>query len=153
MQAIEEIQRHAQKIASGEHDTIRPGMPFRIPESWIVNEAVAQGDLVIRVIEEIRPGYELVSKPTKVDKQLVPGNTEGAKHCLDSVRGLKLYRPSGWPQSADGSLQGPIIVADRDVVIEHPKHGHVTIPKGRMVACDYDKEFDLIQKRERRNAD
>lgn len=153
MTAIAEIQNHAQQIADGKHDTIKPGMPFRIPDSWLSGDAVAQGDLIITVVDKIPAGYKPVAKPTAADKQLVPGNTEGAKHCLESLKGLKLFRPQGWPASAETDYCGPAFTAKNDVTILHPTHGPVTVPAGVTVRCDYQREFDAESQRERRNQD
>jgi hypothetical protein len=153
IEVIEKIEQYAKKIANNEHESIRPGMPVTIPDSWMINEGVAQGDLIIGIIDEVPSNYSLVKSPTNLDKQLVPGNTEGAKHCLDSLDGLKLYHPNNWPQSAEETLNGPIIITERNVKVVHPKHGPVTIPSGRTILFQYDKEWDLIQKKERRNLD
>ena len=40
--AIDRIEKHAERIASGEHETLRPGMPMRFPEATSVGEFVWQ---------------------------------------------------------------------------------------------------------------
>jgi hypothetical protein len=147
---IDRVLDHAKKIGNGEHDTIKPGQPFRIPDSWMAGECGAQGDLIVVVLDEIPAGYTQVKKPTKADRQLVPGNTEGAKHCLDSLKGVTLYRKDGWGPE---SLDGPAFTCKEDRVIEHPKHGPWTIPAGRTIGIEYARERDAEQQRERRNAD
>ena len=94
----------------------------------------------------------MVKKPTEADKQLVPGNTQGAKHCLASLSGVKLYRPTAWGPNYDG-LHGPALELSKPATITHPTHGDVTIPAGSTVLCHYQREWDQEQKRERRNAD
>lgn len=149
---IDEIISHAKTIRSGEHDTIKPGQPFTIPESWVAGDAVAQGDLIITVIDAVPKGYAPV-KMTPKDVQLVPGVTEGAKHCLDGTQDVELFRLKDWEKQAEETFAGPVIKAGRDTTVLHPVHGPVTIPKGFTVRCDYQREYDLILKQERRNAD
>lgn len=147
---IDRVINHARKIANGEHDTIRPGMPFRLPDAWMDGDAGAQGDLVIIVIDKVPSGFKLVRELTDADRQLVHGNTAGAKHCLDSLDGVKIYRKDDWGPDA---LDGPCIRFADERVITHPTHGHWTIPAGRLVKIEYPRERDAEQKRERRNAD
>lgn len=143
---IEKINRRAIRIASG-RDRIRPGQAVRISEAAAPNDCVRQGDLYIVVVEAVPDGYRQAGKP---NVQLVPGNTEGAKHCLDSLAAVDVFLP---PQWGPESLQGPCVAAKSDVTILHPKHGHVTVPGGMLVRCDYQREFDAELRRERRNAD
>lgn len=149
IEAVDRVTSHAKRIADGAHDTIKPGMPFRIPDAWMHGDAGAQGDLVIICIDKVPSGYKLAKNLEAADMQLVPGNTEGAKHCLDSLEGVKLYRKQG----DDDSLDGPCVRVAVDRVITHPKHGHWTIPAGRLVKIEYAREFDAEQKRERRARD
>lgn len=150
MQTIEKVLNHARQIANGEHDTIRPGMPFTIPDSWQAGESVAQGDLIIEVTARKPIGYVLIEKPTEQDLQLVPGNTEGAKHCLDSFDGVQFYRHPDWNAE---SLDGPYFVTTEQRTITHPTHGHVHIPAGRKIRVSYQREWEAEQRRERRNQD
>lgn len=147
---IDRVLNHATRIKNGEHETIKPGMPFRIPDSWMAGEAGAQGDLIIVIIDKISAGYELVKKPTDKDRQLVWGTTQGARHCLDSLEGVRLHRRSDWGPE---SLDGPEFHCEFERVIEHPTHGAWTIPAGRTIRIEYPRERDAELKRERRNAD
>lgn len=149
---IARIQSHARKIAAGEHETVRPGLPYRISEATDVGEGVWQGDLGIEVVapDFMPEGYVRVDKPKAVNRQLVPGNTSGARHCLDSLKGVEIYRPREWPAVTQ---LGPLLRLKAERTIEHPKHGAVTIPAGFAVLCSYQREWDSEQRRERRNAD
>jgi hypothetical protein len=150
MKTIDKITHGAQQIAAGQHDRIRPGDHFTIPDSWIAGDAGAQGDLVIIIVDQIPGTYKRVAKMRDADRQLVPGNTEGARHCLDALKGVELYRQSDW---GPDSLDGPCLVINEQRVIEHPTHGHWTIPAGRMIKLEYQREHDAELQRERRNAD
>jgi hypothetical protein len=147
---IDRVLNHAKRIRDGKHDTIKPGMPQRLPDSWVDGDAGAQGDLVIVVVDEIPAGYKPVRRAKDADRQLVPGNTEGAKHCLDSLDGVELYRLDDW---GPDSLDGPCVRLSKERVIQHPTHGPWTIPAGRTVKIEYARERDALLKRERRNAD
>lgn len=146
---IDRIVEHASIISRGEHDRVRPGMPLRISEAAAIGGFVWQGDLKLTIVTAPPSDYAVVKSPTQ---QLVPGNTVGARHCLDSLDGVTMYCHIEWGPRYDG-LRGPCFVANRDVTIEHPKHGHITVPSGMMVLCGYQREYDAEQWRERRNRD
>lgn len=148
---IDEIVDHANDIAGGKAK-VHPGQPTSFPEAASVNDEIWQGDLGIVVIEKVPTQYSLIAQPSEQDKQLVPGNTEGAKHCLDSFMGVEIYRHGDWGQNYEG-LEGPVLKLKEERTIEHPKHGNVTIPAGFIVQCRYQREWDSELARERRNAD
>lgn len=150
--AIATIEKHAARIAAGKAK-VKPGQPFRFSEAAQPGDGVWQGDLGICLVESVPPLFVLVGKPTEADKQLVPGNTEGSKHCLESLDGVTLYRPKGWPASAEEDYLGPCFVTEREMRILHPKHGHVTVLAGSVVECTYQREQDYELRRARRNAD
>jgi len=147
---IEKIQKHAAKIRNGEHDKIGPGVPVTMSNALVAGEGVAQGDLNIIVADSVPSGYVLIEKPKSQDKQLVPGNTVGAKHCLDSLDGVTLYRPKQWTEE---SLDGPCLVLTQERTVLHPTHGAVTIPAGMTVVCHYQREWDRELANERRARD
>lgn len=147
---IEKIQKHAEKIRNGEHDKIGPGVPVTMSNALVSGEGVAQGDLNIIVADAVPRDYVLIEKPSAQDKQLVPGKTVGAKHCLDSLSGVTLYRPQRWN---DESLDGPCLVLTQERTILHPTHGSVTIPAGMTVVCHYQREYDKELQQERRARD
>lgn len=150
--AIERITTRAASIASGSDPRVQPGRPERLSEAASVGDTVAQGDLYLMVVDRMPDGYKQVKRPKKADAQLVPGATQGARHCLSDVRAVSLYRPKGWGRD-DASLLGPCFVVAREVTVLHPTHGDVTIPAGFTILCGYQPEFDAEQRRERRNAD
>lgn len=148
--AIERVERHAKRISAGEHETVKPGQSFRITEAASIGDGAWQGDLGLEIVASVPSNYVQVIKPTKADKQLVPGNTQGAKHCLDSLQGVQIFRPSNWSEE---SLGGPCLVLTKERTILHPTHGAVTIPAGFTVLCRYQREWDKEQARERRARD
>lgn len=150
MLTVEKIQAHAESIADGTHESIHPGMAFRFSEASTSGDGVWQGDLGIEIVSEVPKEYVRVAKTKAIDRKLVPGATEGSRHELDSLKGVKIYRPETWNEE---SLQGPCLVFTQERVITHPKHGHVTIPDGFTVLLRYQREFDKELQQERRTRD
>lgn len=149
--AVEEIAEHATAIKEGRDPKVKPGAPERFTDAAAPGDTIRQGDLYITIREGAIPeGYVLVEKPKEVDRQMVPGNTEGAKHCLDSMDGVDLYRPAQW---TEGSLDGPIINLEKERTVLHPTHGSVTIPKGMSAEFTYQREWSKERKRAIRAAD
>lgn len=130
-------------------EAVRPGLPFRFTEAATIGDGVWQGDLGLEIVAAVPADYV---KAKKKSRQLVPGNTRGSKHCLDSLDGVELFYAPAWPASAE-SLQGPAFVLTKERTVTHPVHGDVTIPAGFTVLCRYQREFDSELRRERRNAD
>lgn len=145
---IDQIQGHAQRIASG-LERVSPGMPLAFTEACIAGDCIWQGDLGLVISSSYNPpqGYKKAEKPTV---QLVPGNTVGAKHCLDSLDGVEIYIPKVWNEE---SLQGPFLRLTQERQVLHPTHGCVTIPAGFNVECVYQREWDKMQAAERRARD
>lgn len=162
--SVEELTKAVADIRNGSHESIRMGEPFRFTEacnaSWDGGDAVQQGDMVIKLVDRTIPnGYELANK-NQLDKlvnrrlSLVPGsdNTEGSRHCLDSLDGVTVYLPQTYED--EGNLLGPLLHITREVKIPHPTHGDVIVPDCfDAVAIGYQREHDLEQKMERRARD
>ncbi len=150
MTAIEKIQRTTKRIANGKDPRVKPGQPERFTAAATVGDSIRQGDLYVTIWEAVPADYVRIEKPKEIDKQLVPGNTVGAKHCLDSLDGVELYRPQNWTEE---SLEGPFLRLTKERTVIHPTHGHVTIPAGFGAICDYQREQDQEEKKERRARD
>ena len=143
---IKEIIQHADNIKNNK-EKVYPGMPLRFSEACTENDRIWQGDLALTITNKIPKGY---TEKKDFNLQLVPGNTIGAKHCLDSKEGVKAYFPPEWDED---SLDGPILVLTEERQVLHPVHGNVTIPAGFTVNCTYQREFDAELRRERRAMD
>lgn len=148
--AIEKIQRHAKRIASGKDPKVKPGSPICFTEACTPGDVCRQGDLYLEIVAAVPQGLLRVDSLRDADRQLVPGNTQGAKHCLDSLAGVEIHRPKVWNEE---SLDGPCLVLSEERTVLHPTHGAVTIPAGFTVQCHYQREFDAEQQRERRSRD
>lgn len=116
MNAITELrslQQHAEAIKNdGEHAiaTMSPG------DAW------AQGDIGIVCLSAVPDECHAIDEPSL---QLAPGDTQGSRHCLDSLEGVRLH------QIADATpLDGPVIEAPVGCRINHPEHGDVLLPAG-----------------------
>lgn len=147
--AIDRIERHAKKFAGGKF-RVKPGQPFTFSAAAQPGDGVPQGDCNIVLRESVPKGYAKADKPFV---QLVPGNTEGSRHCLDGLAGVEMYLPPNWPVCAETELLGPVLVLAEERTILHPKHGAVTCPAGSVVEITYQPDFDFQLKEARRNAD
>lgn len=147
--AIEAIERHAKKCAGGKYK-VKPGDPYTFSAAAEPGDGVAQGDCNIVLRDKVPAGYKKAAKPFV---QLVPGNTEGARHCLDGLTGVEMYLPPNWPACAETELLGPVLVLTEERTILHPKHGNVTCPAGSTVEITYQPDYDFQLKAARRNAD
>lgn len=136
MQAIETIEKHAEAIRSGD-GPVRPGEAHTVSEAVTIDDEHPQGDLYVRRIESIPPGYARVDALAEPDRQLVPGQTQGSRHCLDSLDGVALHRPHRWGPGYEGLL-GPIVELTEPRTITHPKHGDLHLPVG-IWQCGYQR--------------
>jgi hypothetical protein len=148
--AIEKIVNHAAKIKAGEIEQVKPGMPIAFTDACVAGDTIRQGDLYLVIVADVPKGYAEVTKPTKADRQLVPGNTEGSRHCLDSLAGVKMYRPAKWDEE---SLDGPCLVLTKARKVLHPTHGTALLPAGFTVVCKYQREFNKEQQKALRARD
>lgn len=150
---IDELVKHADAIRHGDGE-VKPGQPIHITKGFAPGDGVWQGDLGLEVIEKVPSGYKLVKPADGKEKdqlrQLVPGNTQGARHCLQTLKGVKVYRRDDW---GPNSLLGPVLAFSEPNVIDHPTHGPVHVPAGTMIKCRYQREWDAEQARERRSID
>jgi hypothetical protein len=147
--AIEEIQSFVKRVANNQ-EAVKPGTPVRFTEASTVRDRIWQGDLALTVVASVPKDYKKVEKLSEVNRQLVVGNTEGAKHCLKSLNGVDVYLPPVWNEE---SLKGPVLVCNSETTVLHPTHGDVTVPAGFIIECTYQREYDKELERERRARD
>ncbi len=157
LSTIEKIQKRVSRIASGKDLRVKPGQVERFSEAVADGDLLRQGDLYLIAAERggqfawndflKSNGYTRSKKPST---QLVPGNTIGAKHCLDSTDGVEMWLPESWN---DESLRGPFIRFKQERKILHPTHGAVIVPAGMSVLCWYQREHDRELQKERRARD
>ena len=169
------VEQSRARIARGE-GKVRPGQRLDFSRASTPGDCLPQGDLYVLVLATFEP-EELANGIPEAAKQLIypeykqvtdfnaprpdgtPDNyrklavddTEGAKHILNNLEGVKMWRPGDWPNSE--SLEGPILLLGKDNQIDHPKHGTVGIPAGFLIEIGYQRTYDFVLKQERRAAD
>lgn len=147
---LELLERHVASIRAGS-EKCGPGRPQSFSTAAVAGDCIPQGDLYFVIVDAVPAEYAEITDPTDMDRQLVPGNTQGARHCLESLDGVRLFRPASWPEVEFG---GPCLVpTSRDAVTLHPTHGPVTVPVGLIALCVYQRSLDEIERRERRARD
>ena len=122
--AYRRVQQVAESIRSAEPATIAEIDP---------GDVVRQGDLYL-----IRLDRPIAGRPYG-SRQLAPGTTQGSRHVVageceiravdDEIALLELHRLVPATRGHQ-QLIGPEIIADGPVTIEHPEHGHRTLPAG-----------------------
>jgi len=101
------------------------------------NDYHRQGDVYILRLKTVPKGL----KTEKAQSQLAPGETQGSRHCLESLDGVTFYSPV-----SPTPLDGPIVKTDRAMTITHPEHGHVTLPAG-CYSIHYQRQYAQELKR------
>lgn len=145
---IDTLQSYVDKIKN--HDKVQPGMPALFTEACQSGDGIWQGDLGLELVDKVPSGYKKVIELQEKDKQLVLGNTQGARHCLNTLDGVVIYHSENWN---DESLNGPCLVLSKDNIVFHPIHGSVSLLKDTIILCRYQKEWDKEQQKERRQQD
>lgn len=114
----------------------------RFPEAASPGDGVRQGDVLLVLLDRVPKGAE----PMKVESQLAPGTTQGSRHCLASLSGVRMFRLKD-----AGTLDGPVIELADENTVTHPEHGDWVLPPG-VYAVRYQRDLDELE-RERRVQD
>jgi hypothetical protein len=114
--------------------------PQVFPEAASCGDYIRQGDVYIWKRESVPKDFQLSKEPKA---QVVPGDTKGSRHILDSMEGVKHYSP----KSNSDVLQGPYLVLSETRTLTHPEHGHIQMGPG----C-YEITYQLVFAEERRRA-
>ena len=150
---MNDLMEHLQVIKTG-NGKIAPGQEVRISRGVAPGDGGWQGDLKILIVDRLPADYIRIKSPKEIDKQLVPGNTQGSRHCLESLDTVELYHPPGF--SHDMSYEdfaGPGIVCLSETRILHATHGAVIAFAGLSILFRYQRNLDVETKRERRALD
>lgn len=151
MIGIKEVVAHAEAIANGQHETVKPGMPQAFSEASVEGDVIWQGDLGIAIVDDAIP--EDYVKVKIKDLCLVPSsdNSIGSRHCLGSKEGVEMWTPEQWDSE---SMFGPYLRLSNGADVTHPVHGDVHIPSSfKCIQILYQREYDEELKRERRAKD
>lgn len=127
MNAVKELKSIRKSVEEIKNDKLQ-----RFPEAASDGDTFRQGDVYITFRESLPAGWVAVEKP---NAQLAPGTTQGSRHILDSLDGVKQFarsRPTG--------LQGPVLVLEKERIVTHPEHGDVSLPPG-CYAITYQRAF------------
>ncbi len=105
--------------------TMQPGDYFR------------QGDIYLEQLARYnaKDTYPFGLKTINPVRRLAPGNTQGSRHCLSTLDGVVMYR-----RISESPLDGPIFESKEKITVEHPEHGHVTLPPG-IYAVTYQRQY------------
>ena len=153
--SITKVVELAKKIASGDHELVRPGMAYDISEAAAINDVVWQGDVGIALAEGGPPsGYVRVENLKRNCVVFISGDQDsiGSRHCLEDMSTVsEIWVPKNWNEE---SLNGPYLKLKDKTCLLHPKHGDLHIPScHKEVQVIYPREYDIEQKRARRAAD
>lgn len=111
--AFDELHLHAESIKNDEHQTAGE---MSVGDMW------AQGDIGLVMLDKVPEGAVPVKNPAS---QLAPGTTQGSRHCLESLAGIRVFA------HADPTvLDGPILDAPNGLTVTHPEHAWVTLRPG-----------------------
>lgn len=132
---IKAIQEAGEEICNAEEQ--------RFPEAASPGDSWRQGDVYITLLGGLPNGAETDPNP---QRQLVPGTTQGSRHCLDGLGGVIIHR-----LRSPGPLDGPILECQQEATITHPEHGNVVLPPG-IYGIHYQRDLDA-EERERRVLD
>ncbi len=124
-------------------EAIRNDQPQRFPEAATPGDCWRQGDVYITLLGDVPTGATAEDTPSL---QLVPGSTQGSRHCLDALDGVLVYRVAD-----AGPLDGPVLHCTQERTITHPEHGNVVLPPG-VYRIHYQRDLDA-EERERRVLD
>lgn len=117
-------------------EAIKSDAPQRFPEAASFGEDVRQGDIYIVKLESVPRNFTEV----KAEKQLAVGNTQGSRHCLDSLDGITMYRNKDADQ-----FTGPVFVSSCERTITHPEHGDRILPPG-VYLIGYQRNLDEMDR-------
>jgi hypothetical protein len=145
--ALARLEECRDKIVAGQ-GTVQPGQPLAFTAACSPGDCICQGDVNLIVIDAVPDGY---ARPETPMRQIAKGNSRGSRHEIKDLTSCQVYLPPTWADME--SLDGPVIVATRETVIDHPQHGAVTIPAGLCCRVEFQRNLDVVTRQERRARD
>lgn len=117
-QTLQELNQQAEQIRNTEPQSVH---------TMEVGDEFRQGDLrIIRLADDFTIQHVDKLESTDPVAQLALGTTQGSRHILANVEGVKFYRLKNATP-----LDGPVIKTDMPNSITHPEHGDVVdLPAG-----------------------
>lgn len=106
---------------------------YIVPQDFPVGQYLPQGDINILRLAKVPKGMVKVEPLA----QLALGTSRGSRHCIkaEDLAHCQFY---GFLDA--NPLEGPVIVFDRDITIEHPEHRDYVWPAG-IVAISYQRRY------------
>lgn len=102
-----------------------------VHKTMVVGDYHRQGDIYLTRLKAVPGGAEKITPAA----QLAPGTTQGSRHIIASLNGVTMFRLKN-----PSPLDGPILKSDKPVTVEHPEHGHVTLPAG-VYGVTYQRQY------------
>lgn len=108
-----------------------PDAEVRTARRIEIGHAIHQGDVYLHRVADDHPrGKELGSR------QVAVGTTVGSRHVVEGD-GVKVFAGQKLPPGVEepawvqqGSILGPVVVAEGPFNLTHPEHAHHALPKG-----------------------
>lgn len=97
-----------------------------------VGAVLRHGDLYFTKMAAVPAGAKLIEKP---DPQLAPGTTQGSRHILDSLHGVKVYAVAN-----PTPLDGPVLDVATERTVGHPEHKPIVLEPG-VYACTHQRAY------------
>lgn len=120
-------------------EEIKNDAPQRFPEAASFGDYMRQGDVYVELLEVVPQNSKKVEE---MHAQVVPGNTKGSRHILDSLDGVKMFTKTNPTE-----LDGPILLLEKERVLTHPEHGNIILPADRVYAITFQRAFANEMKR------
>lgn len=111
---------------------------LRVVSKMEIGKHIRQGDVYVKRVSKPKDmkAFEEIN-----DRQLAPGNTRGSRHIVTSD--CTVYRF----KNGRDALQGPLLHAENDLMIEHPEHAHFKLPGNSWYQVTYQKDERAEERR------
>jgi hypothetical protein len=127
--------------------------PQQFPEAASLGDGIRQGDCYLELTEIVNGRVRVFDRDEhgnivgshladivgveSPSLQIAVGTTQGARHCLDSLEGVTVYR-----LAEPTELDGPILLLQQERTLQHPEHGHWILPAdGRVYNTGYQRMY------------
>lgn len=131
---LETMASHAKRTANDD-DVDVSGVLKKFPDTY------AQGDVYITRLDALPSG---VTEMKDMQRQLAPGETQGSRHLLRHLDGVKMYK-----RNSAQECDGPVLQLTQVNDIEHPEHGNLCNIAPGFYAITYQQTGDQMRRRVR----
>lgn len=137
----------AAREAAANREAFDARQPVVIEENMLgVGQMYPQGDVALLRLAALPADARRLNKK-HVGNQVVEGNTQGARHCWDSLDGVEIYLSASLQKNP---LCGHIYRLTKTRTLTHPEHAHQTYWAGfvGMVVCQRSPTEELRRMRD-----